>query len=161
MFNPKTIIECVGTFILVFTIQVAGSADLAPLGIGAILVAIVFMGGPISGGHYNPAVSLAVNLRGNISLDEMMHYMVSQLLGGILGGLCGGIVSSSFSVAAMGKDVSYIQAFLAEVIFTFVLCLVVLLTATNPKCEDNHYYGLAIGLVVCSGIISVGEFFVM
>ena len=113
-------------------------------------------------GGDNPAVSLAVNLRGNMSLDEMMHYMVSQVLGDILGGLCGGIISSSFSVAAMGKDVSYIQAFLAEVIFTFVLCLVVLLTAaTNPKCEDNHYYGLAIGLVVCSGIISVGEFFVM
>eukprot|EP01083_Nonionella_stella_P018270 50960_1 len=155
MINPKTTIECVGTAILVFVIQVA-STDLAPLAIGAILISIVFAGGPISGAHYNPAVSLAVALRGNMEYDIMLQYMISQIVGGIVGGLCGGIVSSSYSVVAIGDDVSYLQALLAEVIFTFILCFVVLSVATNPKVENNNYYGLAIGLVVASGAITVG-----
>jgi aquaporin Z len=155
MINPKTIVELIGTAILVFTIQVSGS-DFAPFAIGGILIAIVFAGGPISGAHYNPAVSLAVALRGSMSFQEMIAYMIAQILGAIAGGLCGGIVSSSFSVVSMGEDVSHLQALLAEVIFTFILCYVVLSVATNPKVEDNHYYGLAIGLVVMSGAITVG-----
>ena len=155
MINPKTIFECLGTAILVFTIQVA-SSELAPIAIGAILISIVFAGGPISGAHYNPAVSLAVALRGSMEYDEMFQYMVSQIVGGIVGGLCGGIVSSSYSIVSMGDDATYLQALLAEVIFTFILCFVVLSVATNPKVENNNYYGLAIGLVVASGAISVG-----
>ncbi|KAL7541975.1 hypothetical protein ACHAXR_011396 [Thalassiosira sp. AJA248-18] len=155
MITPKTIVEAIGTAILVFTIQVSDS-DLAPLAIGAVLISIIFAGGPVSGSHYNPAISLAVALRGSMSFQEMASYMIAQVVGGIAGGLCGGVVSSSFSVVGMGEDVSLLQALLAEVIFTFVLCFVVLSVATNPKVEDNHYYGLAIGLVVMSGAITAG-----
>lgn len=65
--------ELVGTFILVSTIQLAVSSagKLAPVPIGLALMAAVYAGGPISGAHYNPAVSLAVFLRGKISLHEM------------------------------------------------------------------------------------------
>ena len=105
----------------------------------------------------DPAVSLAVTLRGNMHHNEMIQYMISQIVGGILGGLCGGIVSSSYSVVAMGDDASYLQALLAEFVFTFILCFVILSVATNPKVENNQYYGLAIGLVVASGAISVGN----
>ena len=155
MINPKTIMELVGTAILVFTIQTA-SSDLAPLAIGAVLIAIIFAGGPISGAHYNPAISLAVALRGSMEYTEMGTYWVAQLIGGTLGGLCGGVVSASFSVVDMADDVSYLQAILAELVFTFVLCFVVLAVATNPKSENNHYFGLAIGLVVMSGAITAG-----
>ena len=82
--------------------------------------------------------------------------MTAQLLGGILGGFAGGIVSSSFSVVAVGEDATLLGAYLAEAIFTFILCFVVLFVATNPAVEDNHYYGLAIGLVVMAGAITVG-----
>lgn len=86
----------------------------------------------------------------------MIAYWIAQVAGGILGGLCGGIVNASFSVVGMGEDASYLQALLAELILTFVLCFVVLSVATNPKVENNHYYGLSIGLVVMSGAIAVG-----
>ena len=155
MINPTTIMELVGTAILVFVIQTA-SADLAPVAIGAVLIAIIFAGGPISGAHYNPAVSLAVAIRGSMEYKEMVTYWIAQVVGGILGGLCGGVVSASFSVVGMADDASYIQALLAELVFTFILCFVVLSVATNPKAEDNHYFGLAIGLVVMSGAITVG-----
>lgn len=159
MFTPKTIIEVIGTAILVFTIQVSTSclSDLAPIAIGGILVSIVFAGGPVSGAHYNPAVSLAVAMRGSMPYEEMTAYMISQILGGALGGLCGGVVSGSFSVVDKGGDAHLLQALLAEVIFTFILCFVILSVATNPKVENNHYYGLSIGLVVASGAISVGD----
>jgi len=154
MFKPETICELVGTAILVFTIQCA-SSDLAPVSIGAVLIAIVFAGGPVSGAHYNPAVSLAAALRGAMTYKDMAVYMIFQVTGGIFGALCGGVVSS-YSVVEMGEDASQLQAQLAEVCITFILCYVVLSVATNPKVEPNHYYGLSIGLVVMSGAISVG-----
>ena len=153
--NPKTIIELIGTAILVFTIQVSSSA-LAPVAIGAVLISIIFAGGPVSGAHYNPAISLAVALSGSMPFEEMTAYMIAQVLGGILGSLCGGVVNSSFSVVGVGEDAWFFQALLAEIVFTFILCFVVLSVATSPKVEDNNYYGLAIGLVVMSGAITVG-----
>ncbi|KAL7517280.1 hypothetical protein ACHAWX_002214 [Stephanocyclus meneghinianus] len=155
MINPKTITETVGTGLLVFTIQVA-STELAPIAIGSILIAGVFAGGPVSGAHYNPAVSLAITLRGNMSSQEMVLYMIAQIVGAALGGLCGGIVAGRFSTVGMGEEASYLQALLAEGIVTFALCFVVLSVATNPKVDNNQYYGLAIGLVVVSGAIAVG-----
>eukprot|EP00581_Thalassiosira_minuscula_P009637 CAMPEP_0183707294 /NCGR_PEP_ID=MMETSP0737-20130205/3906_1 /TAXON_ID=385413 /ORGANISM="Thalassiosira miniscula, Strain CCMP1093" /LENGTH=218 /DNA_ID=CAMNT_0025934915 /DNA_START=59 /DNA_END=715 /DNA_ORIENTATION=- len=160
MISPKTIIELIGTAILVFTIQVSGqtSPSLAPLAIGGVLISIVFAGGPVSGAHYNPAISLAVALRGKMDAKEMLSYMIFQVVGGVVGGFCGGVIASSYSVVTMGENVALIsQALFAEAIFAFILCFVVLSVATNPKVEDNHYYGLAIGLVVLSGAVSVGS----
>lgn len=159
MINPKTIAETIGTLLLVFTIQVAvaSGSDLAPLAIGAILVAVVFAAGPVSGGQFNPAVTLAIVLRGGMTVAEMIPYWVAQLLGGILGALLGGTVSGSFATVAMGSDgVTLFQALLAELVVTFALCFVVLSVATNPKADGNSYFGLAIGLVVMSGAVGVG-----
>jgi aquaporin Z len=65
----KYVTEFIGTFGLVFTVgcAVVGKAALAPLAIGAALMVFVYAGGHISGGHYNPAVSLAAYLRGRLS----------------------------------------------------------------------------------------------
>lgn len=156
MISPKTITELIGTAILLFTIQASGPSDLAPLAIGGILISIVFAGGPVSGAHYNPAISLAVTLRGSMSFQEMISYMIFQILGGVLGAYAGGVVNGSFATFAAGDGVSQTQALLAEAILAFVLCFVVLTVATNPKAENNHYYGLAIGLVVMSGAVTVG-----
>jgi len=157
MIGPKTVTELIGTAILVFTIQTTTSSTLAPLAIGGTLISIVFAGGPISGAHYNPAVSLAIMLRGSMSFAEMIGYWMFQVLGGVLGGFAGGIVSlDSFAVFDMAKEATLFQALLGEVIVAFVLCFVVLGVATNPKAEDNHYYGLAIGLVITGGAVAVG-----
>src|SRR5437879_4176368 len=82
----KLLTEFIGTFFLVLTIALVepGSAT-APIIIGAILMCMVYMGGPISGAHYNPAVTLAVLLRGKISGPDAGKYMIAQLVGAFAG----------------------------------------------------------------------------
>ena len=64
-------------------VAMTGGDATAPISVGFILVAMVYMGGHISGGHYNPAVSLAVYLRGKISFFQMFFYFVAQVVGGL------------------------------------------------------------------------------
>src|SRR4029434_4933357 len=79
----KYIAEFIGTFFLVLTIGCtgigAGAGVIAPLAIGAALMVMVFAGGHISGGHYNPAVTLGVLIRGKVRAADVMPYMVAQL----------------------------------------------------------------------------------
>src|ERR1700732_719189 len=85
----KYVYEFIGTFFLVLTVgmTVLGQANVglwAPFAIGSILMVMIFAGGHISGGHYNPAVSLAVLLRGKISVGDAISYMIAQILGAAL-----------------------------------------------------------------------------
>jgi aquaporin Z len=72
----KLLVEAIGTFFLVFTIGMTvidpGAGPLAPLAIGAALAVMIFAGGHISGGHYNPAVSFAAAIRGALSWMELL-----------------------------------------------------------------------------------------
>src|SRR5690349_7005268 len=82
----KYLVEFIGTFFLVatvgFTVIEPGSAGaLAPLAIGSALMVMVYAGGHISGGHYNPAVTLAVCLRGKCPACDVIFYWIAQLLG--------------------------------------------------------------------------------
>ena len=83
----KYLYEFIGTFFLVLTVGMTvlgpnGAGALAPLAIGASLAVMVFAGGHISGGHYNPAVSLAVFLRGRLNIQDLSLYWIAQLVGG-------------------------------------------------------------------------------
>src|SRR5215468_6263295 len=84
----KYIVELVGTFFLVFTIGCTvigtGAGSLAPLAIGSALMVMIFAGGHISGGHYNPAVTLGVWLRGRCAAKDVLPYMVFQVIGAAL-----------------------------------------------------------------------------
>src|SRR4051794_39586525 len=84
--RAKYAVEAIGTFFLVFTVgAAAGSANpLAPLGIGAVLMVMVYAGGHLSGGHYNPAVTLAVLVRRRIRLRDAVAYWIFQLGAGLL-----------------------------------------------------------------------------
>src|SRR5262249_47353098 len=83
--------EFIGTFFLVFTVVTAvlSGAPLAPLAIGGVLMVMVFAGGHISGGHYNPAVTLAVWLRGRLAVRDIGPYVLAQLVGAVLAALAG------------------------------------------------------------------------
>eukprot|EP00177_Eucheuma_denticulatum_P005186 GFKZ01009448.1.p1 GENE.GFKZ01009448.1~~GFKZ01009448.1.p1 ORF type:complete len:269 (-),score=31.25 GFKZ01009448.1:1337-2086(-) len=155
----KAMMELTGTAILLLTIQlcVGAGSPLAPFTIGVVLIAIVYAGGPISGAHYNPAVSLSIFLRGKMSLHEMLMYWVFQIAGGVLGALLGAVIGGKLTAITRGADVYLLQAFLAEFVFTGVLCFVVLAVATTSKAEDNQYYAVAIGLTVTAGAVSVGH----
>src|ERR1700750_378320 len=76
----KLTVEFIGTFFLVFTVgmAVATAGTLAPLAIGAMLMVMVFAGGHESGGHYTPAVSTAVFIRGKLTALEYGAYLVTQ-----------------------------------------------------------------------------------
>lgn len=154
------LMEAIGTFVLLLTIQLsvdAPSSAQAPMAIGLALMVMVYAGAPISGAHYNPAVSLAVWARGKLSLHVMFIYWTFQVLGGILGAWLGGIISGVDSNIGVGKNFTVVQAYLAEVCFAFVLCFVVLATATHSKVAGNGYYGACIGLTVTAGAVAVGQ----
>ena len=153
----KLVVEFIGTFFLVFTVgmAVANAGDLAPLAIGAALMVMVFAGGHVSGGHYNPAVSTAVFLRGKMTQDELVAYAATQVAAGVVAGLIVILLDydpdQAVAVAGAGKML------VAEFLFTFALAYVVLNVATSRGTEGNSFYGLAIGFTVAVGRVRSGR----
>ena len=162
---PKYLTEFLGIMFLVLTIGLtvlAGSA-MAPLAIGASLMIMVYMDGHISGGHYNPAVSLAVMLRGKLPASELAPYMVAQVLGAVVASLAVYLIMGQTFAPAPSPTASVVAALLVEVLYTFALALVVLNAATSDKTTGNSFYGLAIGFTVvvaafAGGGVSGGAF---
>ena len=155
--NRKLAVEFIGMFMFVFTVGMAtnkaGAGALAPLAIGSLLMVMVFAGAHISGGHYNPAVSTAVFVRGKMTSNEYRGYMITQFVAAILAGLTVRVVGgheANASVAGAGRML------IAEFLFTFALCWVVLNVATARGTEGNSFYGLAIGFTVVVGAFAVG-----
>lgn len=154
----KLVIEFIGTFFLVLTVGLVvlepGAGALAPLAIGSALMVMVYAGGHISGGHYNPAVTLAVMLRGKATATELIGYWAAQVLAGITAALVVAALKDSAPIVSNIPQTG--PALLSEFLFTFALCHVVLNTATTRGTEGNSYYGLAIGFTVLIGAYAVG-----
>ena len=150
--------EMIGTFFLVLTVGlcVLSGTDFAPLAIGSSLMIMVYMGGHVSGGHYNPAVSLAVMMRGKLDSKQLLPYWVSQLVGAFLAAVAVKLILGSTFAPAPAADASTLAILLVEFLFTFALCLVVLNTATATATDGNSYYGLAIGFTVVVGAFAGG-----
>lgn len=148
----KYLTEFLGTFFLVLTIALTGN----PLAIGGMLMVMVYMGGPISGGHYNPAVTLGVLIRGKIHLKDVLMYWVFQTFGAFLAAWVSmWLIGKSFTVTP-APTVDFLKAVTAEFLFTFALVSVVLNVATTKKAASNSYFGLAIGFTVVAGAFAVG-----
>lgn len=151
----KLVVEAIGTFFLVLTVGlvVTGSdTALAPLAIGSALMIMVYAGGHISGGHYNPAVTLGVYLRGKATTTELFGYWAAQIIGGIAAAAIAAMLTLDQSA---GPGPETLPALVAEFLFTFALVYVVLNTATTRGTEGNSYYGLAIGFTVVVGAFAV------
>lgn len=150
--------EFVGTFFLVFTIgsSVAVRTPMAPLAIAAGLMVMVYMGGHISGAHYNPAVSLGLVLRGSFAAGEYAAYAAAQLLGAIVAALAVYTVTGKTFVPAPAATASMGAALLTEILWTTALVLVVMNVATAPATSGNSFYGLAIGFTVGAGAFAGG-----
>jgi aquaporin Z len=155
----KYAVELIGTFLFLFTIaaSVLSASTLAPLAIGAALMVMIYAGGHISGGHYNPAVTLAALVRGRIGVADAIGYWIAQLIGGLLAMALARWMIHPAQVSTLtlsGHQLS--AAFIAELLFTFALCYVVLNVATSKDHPTNSFYGLAIGFTVVTGAIAVG-----
>lgn len=161
----KYLTEFIGTMFLVLTIglTVLGQVAMAPLAIGCSLMIMVYMGGHISGGHYNPAVSLAAMLRGKLERKELLPYWVSQTLGAITASLLVYLILGQTFAPDPSPTASVLASLLVEMLFTFALALVVLNTATHSSTKGNSFYGLAIGFTIvvaafAGGGVSGGAF---
>lgn len=157
----KYVTEFIGTFGLVFTVgcAVLSGSDLAPLAIGAALMVMVYAGGHISGGHYNPAVTLGVLLRGRMPTGDVLPYWVAQLFAAFIAAWLARFVMNPHGVptAYLGSAHKIVAALLAEFIFTFALVYVVLNVATSKDQPNNSFFGLAIGFTAATGAFAVGS----
>jgi aquaporin Z len=154
----RYVTEFIGTLFLVLTIglSVLGGSPLAPLAIGVVLTAMVYMGGHVSGAHYNPAVSLAMLLRGKLDAKDFIPYLVSQLAGAIAAALLVLAILGRTFAPAPGAGIAVMPALLIEVAFTFALALVVLNVGTAKSTAGNSFYGIAIGFTVMAGAFAGG-----
>jgi len=150
--------ELIGTFFLVLTIGlvVLNGTALAPIAIGSVLMVMVYAGGHVSGAHYNPAVTLAVALRGAMEWRDVAPYMGSQIAGALLAAATVAIMVGDTFAPAPAASAGLAGVLLSEVLFTFALALVVLNTATAPETDGNSYFGLAIGFTVTVGAFAAG-----
>ena len=150
--------EAIGTFFLVLTIGlcVNQGIEMAPIAIGSALMVMVYAGGPISGAHYNPSVSLAIWIRGALPTKELVPYWISQFVGAVLAAFLIYKFTGPALHVAPGANVSVLKALTAEIVFSFALSYVVLHVATTKSTAGNSYYGLAIGFTVAAGAYAVG-----
>src|SRR5262245_37527872 len=123
----KYLVELIGTFFLVFTIGnvviAPGAGALAPLAIGSALMVMIYAGGHISGGHFNPAVTLAVYIRGKCPASDVPGYMASQIVGGVIAAVIVLFLKGNPEVKPM--DILVAPALVAELLGTFALAWVV------------------------------------
>lgn len=155
----KDTVEAIGAFFLVFTVAVSGlsHSTFTPLAAGAVLMVMVYAGGHISGGHYNPAVTMAALVRRRIGLADAIQYWIVQLVAGVVAGLVARAVVDPATVTTLHPSGRALGATaVVELLFTFALCYVVLNVATSKDQPVNSYYGLAIGFTVLAGAFAVG-----
>jgi aquaporin Z len=155
--GAKLLTELVGTFVFFTVIALAGPIGaLAPLAIGAALMAMVYMGGHVSGAHYNPAVSLAVFLRRKIGVTQLVAYWAVQLIAAALAFSFGYLVSGKSGGIHPGPHVYWLSALAVETVFTAALAVVVLNVAATEQTQGNSFYGLAIGIVIAAAAFAGG-----
>ena len=155
--TAKLVTELVGTFVFLSVIALSGAAgSLAPLAIGIALTAMVYMGGHISGAHYNPAVSFGVFLRRKMTAVEMLAYWAAQLVGAVLAFVFGYLVSGHSPGIHPGPKVDIYQALAVEILFTAALVLVILNVALTRATQGNSFYGIAIGFTIAAAILVGG-----
>jgi len=160
-FAAKCLTEFVGTLFLTEIVGcTAGNAYTGgngPIGIGLGLGVLIYSFGHISGGNFNPAVTTALLIRGAIDRFTALFYIISQILGALVGAAVALALSENAVGLKKGDTFRTEQAISAEILFTFMLCFVVINVATSKETQNNAYYGFAIGGTITCAAYSVGE----
>jgi aquaporin Z len=156
----KYVVEGIGAFFLVFAVAMSGLTGSAftPLAAGATLMVMVYAGGHISGGHFNPAVTMAVLWRRRIAIRDAVGYWIVQLGAGTLAAVAARAIVNPATVKTLHPvGHAFTAVALVELIFTFALCYVVLNVATSKDQPHNQFYGLAVGFTVAGAAFAVGS----
>jgi len=148
----KPIAEFIGTFFLVFTIALSGNS----LAIGVVLMIMVYSLGYISGGYFNPAVTIGMFLYKKLKRLETIYYIIAQILGSVLALVIYSLISNKLFSPGIPSGSTFISALIIEIIFTFALVFVIFNVCLNTRAEGNQYFGLAIGLTLFVGATAGG-----
>jgi len=157
-------VEFLGTFFLVFFIKLSSglSDEHSQFAIGFTLMVLVYKYGYISGGHYNPAVTVGILVRGGVEsfptndYGQIIMYLVSQMTGGLIGGLIGYAIGGHKTCDVYTQLIApynSTQGFFAEFFCTLWLVTTVLHCGTFQK--GNEFYGIAIGCSLLVSAISI------
>ena len=164
--------EAVGTFLFFFVgagsvVLTADSAGGGPglVGVafahGLALAVMVSTFGAVSGGHFNPAVTVAVRLAGRIEWSHAVMYVVAQLLGAVVAGFALAWVmpdpladATSLGTPALGAGIGVVEGIAIEAVLTLLLVLAVFGTAVDPRAP--RLGGMAIGLAVAADVLMGG-----
>lgn len=158
----RYIAEGIGTFFLMFSTVMATNigdiAIMAPLIIGLTLAAMIYASEHISGAHFNPAVTLAMLMRGKLARNEAFYYPVAQLAGALLAAILGGfLLRAGYATdTQMHVHKNSISSLLAEFTGTFGWVYVMLNVTTVKSGSGNSHFGLAVGCVVAAMIYVLG-----
>ena len=155
----KYVTEFIGTFFLTFAVGVAALSGsvFVPLAAGGMLMVMIYAGGHISGGHYNPAVTMAALVRRRIGIADAVGYWAAQVIGAVVAGVIARAVVNPATVKTLTlSGHAEAAAAVVEVLITFALCYVVLNVATSKDQPGNGFFGLAIGFTVAAGAFAVG-----
>ena len=160
--TDKLVAELIGTFTLVAAVLGGALISFDALGggsgilgvafaVGLAVMVMAYAVGPISGGHFNPAVTLAAFLRGRCDRKDVVPYWIAQFAAA---GVAALIVNVALDgrVTGMAAVHPSLRSFVVEFLFTFALCWVVLNVATSKGTMGNSFYGLAIGATVLVGL---------
>ncbi len=115
---------------------------------GFILAGMIYASAHLSGAHFNPAVSIAVFLRGKMNLNTVPLYIMAQIAGGAMGAVITVLITGTKTINSLQLANTSLESMLAEFLGVFVITYVVLNVATSKNTHGNDYYGLAIGLTV-------------
>src|ERR1700727_1240948 len=151
----KYAVEAIGAFFLtlVVAVSVLSHSVFTPLAAGAALMVMIYAGGHISGGHYNPAVTMGALVRGRIGIGDAVPYWIAQVVGGVF---AGAVVTPAAVRALTLSGHTEAAAAVVELLITFALCYVMLNVATSKDQPGNGFFGLAIGFTVTAGAFAVG-----
>lgn len=160
----KYLVEFIGTFFLVAVFCLTSGNFLAPIAVGSLLAAIIYMGYSVSGAHFNPATTLAILILKKINLKTSIGYILVQFIAGCAGAMCYFLIwGRNSGVPRPNMEINIVKPLFIETIFTFIMILVILFVAVSKKTAGNNYYGLAIGftvigIAIAGGNISGGAF---
>lgn len=163
--------EFIGTFFLAVTVGFCLVTDspAAPIAAAAALMSMVYSVGTLSGGHFNPAVTIAVVLggRGKCGVAEGALYILVQTMAGVASGVFVAFVHgfvmnlSMDSILSPKMDHAWSESMAAEIVFTTLLAYVVLTVTTSPALpsytRQNFYFGLAVGACYIVGGLAIGH----
>jgi len=141
--------------VLTVGLNVLSGSTAAVFSIASCLMCMIYALGSVSGANFNPAVSVALMLRGKLTVPDGVSYIGVQIFAGVCASFVYSFMMNGETFQLKPVTSTWAQALFGEFFFTFVLAYVVLCVCTCPNAL-SEYFGLAIGMCVTVGGLAIG-----